>query len=267
MGLAEAPASAILTAYFELSYRLLDSTAGRLLLEAAAEPGAPPVHGYTDLADLDLLIEALEPGPGSSILDLGAGLGDVATWLHRATGARVVGLERSRRAVAAARRRAVTAGVGDDVRFVVGDIMRRLPSASAAYALDSLMFAARPGAAIATIAGRLRRPARLFATVIVVGPGDAASLRRSLASGTLRIVRLEDVSAAMTDRSRRRRSIARQLVSAQRRGHAGRGALLLVCAEETLLLGLARMGLARRYRVIVDAGPVRDPGSRVPAAT
>lgn len=123
MGVAEAFTRAAVSAYFELSYRLLESPTGRALLEAAAERGAPPVHGYTDLADLTLLIEAIEPGSDSTILDLGSGLGDVAIWLHQTTDARVIGLERSRRAVAAARRRARAGAVSGWVQFLVADVM------------------------------------------------------------------------------------------------------------------------------------------------
>lgn len=252
-GHVEALANAILTTYFELSYRLMDSATGRALLETASEPGAPPVHGYTDLADLRVLVESLKPNHGSSVLDLGAGLGDVAIWLHQATGARVIGVERSRRAVTAAHRQAAAAGVGDGVRFVVGDVMRGTPPASAAYALDSLMFARRPTAAIATAAIHLQPHARLFATVIVVGRSSPASLHRSLVNEGLGVVRLEDVSVAMAARSRRRRVIAMQLARARPWTIADRGSLVLVWVEETMLFALVRAGLARRYRVVVEA--------------
>lgn len=113
---------AAIGAYFELSYRLLDSDAGRALLRQAAEPGGPIVHGYAATDDLHVLVESLGVGAGSTIFDLGSGPGGTAIWVHRETGADVIGVERSRRAVTTARRRAAVAGVDAHVRFIQGDL-------------------------------------------------------------------------------------------------------------------------------------------------
>lgn len=65
-----------------------------------------------------ILREALEPGPGRSIADVGTGTGRAALALAR-TGARVVGIDASQEMLAVAGRRAAEAGL--DIRFERGD--------------------------------------------------------------------------------------------------------------------------------------------------
>jgi SAM-dependent methyltransferase len=238
--------------YFELSYRLLDSESGRRLLEESTEPGAPAVHGYTGAEDIRVLTELLTPSPGSTVLDLGSGLGAPAILVHGQSGARVVGIEQSRRAVAAARRRAATAGVQKQVRFLVGNLALPPGSAAAAYALDSLTFVLHPEAVISTVVEALEPPARLFATVLTFGRDGAESLRGSLETAGLRILRFDDVTLALATRSRARRAVARRLLRSGASGRGGAFPLGLVWLEETVVGALVGAGVARRWRVVVE---------------
>lgn len=92
--------------YFEASYRLLTgSVAGRRFLRLAAPSPGLEVHGYLTPADLEALLAALQPSAGEQLLDLGCGLGDVAREVHRRSGAEVVGVDLSARAIAEAKAR------------------------------------------------------------------------------------------------------------------------------------------------------------------
>jgi SAM-dependent methyltransferase len=82
-----------------------------------------------------ILAEALEPGPGSTIADVGTGTGRAALALAR-TGAHVIGIDASAEMLAVARRRAAeehaagrSAGAGG-IRFELGDA-HALPLADA----------------------------------------------------------------------------------------------------------------------------------------
>ena len=59
--------------------------------------------------------------PGQTVLDIGCGWGGLALYLHRATGADVLGITLSENQLAIARRRAADAGVADHVRFELID--------------------------------------------------------------------------------------------------------------------------------------------------
>jgi cyclopropane-fatty-acyl-phospholipid synthase len=59
--------------------------------------------------------------PGQTVLDIGCGWGGLALYLHRATGADVLGITLSENQLAIARRRATEAGVADHVRFELID--------------------------------------------------------------------------------------------------------------------------------------------------
>lgn len=59
--------------------------------------------------------------PGQTVLDIGCGWGGLALYLHRTTGADVLGITLSENQLAIARRRAAEAGVADHVRFELID--------------------------------------------------------------------------------------------------------------------------------------------------
>lgn len=80
------------------------------------------------LADLNTLVNraslaALAPQPGESALDVGSGLGQFARELARATGVRVVAVERSAEQLARAEALAADAGEGALVDFRNGDAL------------------------------------------------------------------------------------------------------------------------------------------------
>ena len=80
------------------------------------------------LTDLNALVnrasmEALAPGPGERALDLGSGLGQFARLLAKATGARVLAIERSPEQIARARALAEEAGEGALVEHRAGDAL------------------------------------------------------------------------------------------------------------------------------------------------
>ncbi|WP_174298664.1 SAM-dependent methyltransferase [Sphingomonas bacterium] len=63
-------------------------------------------------------------GPGMRVLDIGCGWGGMALYLHRATGAEVLGVTLSQEQLKVARARAEAAGVADKVRFELIDYRR-----------------------------------------------------------------------------------------------------------------------------------------------
>lgn len=134
--------SAVIRGYFEASYGLLTGSPEgcRFLFLAAPLPGVV-VHGYTTGDDLSTLVRVLRPGTSSRLLDLGCGVGGVALEVNRRTGAFVTGVDLSARAIATATARSVAIGAQTRVVFRRGSIARppRI-RATAAYALDSLMF-------------------------------------------------------------------------------------------------------------------------------
>jgi SAM-dependent methyltransferase len=80
------------------------------------------------LADLNALVNraslaALAPRPGERALDVGSGLGQFARELARATGTRVLGVERSPEQIARAAALADEAGEGALVEFRAGDAL------------------------------------------------------------------------------------------------------------------------------------------------
>ncbi|MGI4732205.1 MAG: class I SAM-dependent methyltransferase [Janthinobacterium lividum] len=63
-------------------------------------------------------------GPGMRVLDIGCGWGGMALYLHRTTGAEVLGVTLSQEQLKVARARAAAAGVADKVRFELIDYRR-----------------------------------------------------------------------------------------------------------------------------------------------
>jgi SAM-dependent methyltransferase len=248
-------------AYFDVSYQILTgSFAGRRLL-ALATVGGGPVHGYFTEQDRSVLLAELDPGPGDSMLDLGSGLGGVAIEMHRRSGAEILGIDISPRAVSSANALADRAGVGGSVRFLDGDLAHppRI-GATRAFAIDSLMFVPDLADALRGIADALGSGGRLFATLLVFGAGGEARLRESLRAAGASVERLDNVTLALDERSRAR---SRRAVTLRRSSAAslrGRLALRLVGAEERLVRALVANGRVSRWRFVVHFGsmPERD---------
>lgn len=245
--------TSLVRVYFELSYRLLlDSASGRAFLERARPDGDPATHGYLTHTDLEVLLATFHPSSGDELVDLGCGVGDVALEVHRRTGARILGIDGSDRAIAEARQAAARAGAAPAVHFVVGDLRSPpVTDARGAYAIDSLMFLPDPAVTLTTLAGKLHPSALVFATLLTFGRTTEASLRARLASRGLRVETLDDVTSALRLRSRRRRTLARTLLRAPSVTPRGRLAMLLVLGEESLVSTLAARGRLRRWRFVV----------------
>jgi len=250
--LADRCTSLLVSTYFDVSYRLLASAGGRELLRAAAAADAAAVHGYTTSRDVDALFDAIRPSPSDVLMDLGCGMGDVAIEIHRRTGCRVVGVDGAPAAVAEARRRARAAGADPAVRFVVADLSSPPVRASAAYALDSLMFVPRPPEVICSLSRSIEPPGRIFVTFLDHRRLGRDAFARFIEAGGVRVERLEDVSAEFRQRNRQRAVAARRLLR-DRPSWIGRLVGWLVLAEEAFVARLVRRGRLRRWRFIVAA--------------
>lgn len=253
--LVRAVAAALARVYFEVSYELLiGSVAGRRFLTLTAAGGAP-AHGYLTSDDLEALLTDLDPAPGDRVLDLGCGIGGLALEVHRRSGAQVIGIDASHRAIAEATIRAQRAGLDASVRFLAGDLSRppRVGSASA-YAIDSLMFVPDLAQAIRDLDQVLGPDGRLFATLLVVGSEGGEQLRRALRAADARVERLDDVTTALGQSSRRRADIARVLLGEGGATLRGRLAMRLILGEEALVQHFAAQGRVSRWRFCIRHG-------------
>jgi SAM-dependent methyltransferase len=237
--------------YFDVSYGVLTgSAAGRRFLELASV-GSVPVHSYLTDEDLEVLLEVLHPHPEDRLLDLGCGVGGIALEVHRRTGAEIVGIDISPRAIATATRRAERLAVGAPVSFVLGDLAQPPDvGATRAYAIDSLMFQADTGAALRAIAGTVGAGGRLFATLVVVGSNGRASLARTLRTVDADIERMDDVTVALEARSLHRSRMARGLLR-DTASPMGMLAMGLVLTEEALLRALVSRRQVGRWRIAI----------------
>lgn len=234
--------------YFELSHRLLATRAGRAFSELAVNADEPQAHGYTTASDIDALEQALRPKPSDVLLDVGCGFGEIAIALHRRTGCRVTGIDVADSAIREARRRGARAGVEDFVGFEVADPTGRVPPASSAYAIDSLMFVRDPWTTLASLSRRLDPPGRVFVTYVDGRYLSDEQVRRRLERSGLKVESFEDVTHAFADRSRRRSDAAARVLRSEGLGGLG---LLLFLAEEAVVRFLVRHGTLRRWRFSV----------------
>lgn len=99
------------------------------LLTATLPPGPLESDGLAALDQFhsrglkatEELADLAAPAPGQSWLDLGCGLGGPARWLAQHRGVEVTGLDLDPTHIAAARYLSARCGLGDRLRFVVGD--------------------------------------------------------------------------------------------------------------------------------------------------
>ncbi len=240
--------------YFEASYRLLTGSpeGRRFMLLAAPIPGLA-VHGYTTADDLDALVRFLDPGESGRLLDLGSGVGGIALEVNRRTGATVIGVDLSARAIQTATARAVAVGAQRRVLFVRGSI-RRPPrvGATGAYALDSLMFVPLDPDVLRGICDALDGRGRLFATVLAFGSSPRDPVAAFATDLGMVVAASEDVTDGLLARSEWRQRVARHLLRRGRRSIRGRMAMGLVVVEESLVQRQVRAGRLRRWRTVVD---------------
>ncbi len=238
--------------YFEGSYWLLTgSDEGRRFLELAAPIPGAPAHGYTTEDDVEALIRALEPDASTRLMDLGCGVGGIAFEVSRRTGASVIGIDDSTRAIATAR--AAASGAMARTSFRRGSIRRPPPvGASGAYALDSLMFARVDADVLRGIGEVLAGPRRLFATSLAYGPFPRDPVVVAAAAIGLSAVTSDDVTEGLVARSRDRRRIARHLLYSRPHSLRGLMAMILVVMEESVVQRAVRAGRLRRWRTVVD---------------
>ena len=141
------------------------TSAARFLLGDSFHPGGSELTSR--------LIRQLGVRTGSTVVDVASGLGTSALQLARELGCDVVGVELSPTNVAAATNAAAEAGLGDQVRFVVGDAEALpLEDASVHGGLCECAFCTFPDkeAAAAELARVLRPGARLALADVVAEP-------------------------------------------------------------------------------------------------
>ena len=105
-------------------------------------------HGFSDMAQIEAMLERLDLGPGHRALDLGCGNGAMAEYIAQKTGAHVTGVDYIPEAIRQAQARAACRP--DQLAFCVGDIRHladaqstlplRPHSFDALIAVDSLYF-------------------------------------------------------------------------------------------------------------------------------
>jgi len=261
----ETIAGRLIVAYFDLVYGLpLGSVEGHRFIARVTPPGAPAAHSYLTAADMDSLISTLGLSAGDLAVDLGCGFGEVAIAVHQRTGADVVGVEASSRALVEARRRIAAAGVEEHVRVVAADI-GRLPSAidraRAAYEIDSLMFTPGRWQTYASLLQQMGPGSRIFATTLEFGHGDPGRSRRRLLDLGINVEAIDDASLELKTVNELRRHTALGLLRSRGAGLRGRLAMLAVVVEETLIGRMIRRGLVRRWRISAHRSATASPAS------
>jgi ubiquinone/menaquinone biosynthesis C-methylase UbiE len=118
-----------------------------------------------NIGDLRTFAAEVNVGAGQTFVDLGCGGGGPGLWVAEQTGASLIGVDASRRAVAIAGALAEIRGMTDRARFVVGNLSATaLPDecADGIMSLDALMFVEPRGAAF-----EMRRLMKRGARVVV----------------------------------------------------------------------------------------------------
>jgi ubiquinone/menaquinone biosynthesis C-methylase UbiE len=121
-----------------------------------------------NIGDLRIFLGALDVGTGQSIVDLGCGGGGPGLWVAEHTGASLIGVDSSRKAVTLAAALAETRGMTARARFVVRDLSATaLPDgcADGIMSLDALMFV-EPRAAAVEMRRLMKRGARVVVRAV-----------------------------------------------------------------------------------------------------
>ncbi len=158
------------------------STLRRVWREHVLGPEYPEGFEHISLLtprELRRIAESLRLSPGSSLVDLGCGMGGPGLWVARETKARLTGIDLSAEAVAQAAQRAANLGLADIGRFATGSFAATgLPaeSADAVMSMDALQYAPDKRAAFAEISRILRPGGRLVFAAFELDPERAAQL-------------------------------------------------------------------------------------------
>ena len=120
------------------------------------------------------ICEVLDAGPGSRVLDLGCGWGELAVHLARESGAHVVGLTPVGEHLPYARERAYAGGVAERTEFREGDVADAVEVAGATAPYDAVVSIGGAaeyagGAVFARECGKLLRPGGTLVTARLTG--------------------------------------------------------------------------------------------------
>lgn len=145
-------------------------------------------NAFYSRSTLGRLADALEAGPGRTVVDLGCGHGRPSLWVAQQTGSNVVGIDISPVGIELARCRAAELGLTERARFQAGDMATTgLADAScdAAMSLDVLPFVPDKSAAVGEVARILRPGSRFVFTIWEhLGGSAAADADRAALAGT-----------------------------------------------------------------------------------
>jgi SAM-dependent methyltransferase len=150
-------------------------------------------HSWVTAADLRADAARLRLSPASRLLDVGCGPGGPLTFLLREIGGQGTGLDRSAPALAAARRRAASLGVGDRLTLVEADLDEPLPvesrSFEAAMAIDVVLHLRDRLAAFREISRALVPGGRFLLTDagVLTGPVSEAEAARRGSYGPIHL--------------------------------------------------------------------------------
>lgn len=213
-------------------------------------------HGFSDMAQIDALLDAVQVGAGEAALDIGCGDGRIAEYVCDRTAACVTGLDLAPAAIEAALTR--THSKRDRLRFVAGDVaaLEHLfvpASFDVIIAVDSLYFAdltdtvrqmkelLAPGGRMGIFYSHGADPWHPIETFPrdTIHP-DAGPLARALVANGLHY-RWWDFTAADYEHARRKKAIIESL----RPGYV---------TEEDRFLCECRMGEAEGVMAAFDAG-------------
>ena len=119
----------------------------QIVRRALGLPSGMDASGLLPWAGVTEVTAALNLAPGQLLVDLGCGRGGYSLEIARQTGARLLGLDFSPVAVAAAAIRAASAGIAGPAALCVGDIAAAgigTNAADAVMCIETIMFAGTP---------------------------------------------------------------------------------------------------------------------------
>lgn len=155
----------------DFGFRRVPRAAKKPLVRAVFDSVAPRYDVMNDLMSLGIhriwkriLVAALRPAAGRSLLDLAAGTGDIALAWRRAGGGPAILSDINPTMLAVARDRALTRGMVEQLDFVVADA-ERLPLRAASFDTVSIAFGLRnctDKQAVLAEARRVLRPGGRF---------------------------------------------------------------------------------------------------------